>query len=56
MTDMLMCHRTGEVDYRFYIEKMLELGIEENCKKSEQASVVGIEMGEPRGEVNDPDR
>lgn len=47
---------TGNADFRTYIDKVLELGIEENCKKYGEACVAGIEMGEPGGFVDDPDR
>ena len=47
---------TGKVDFRSYIDKLFELGIEENCKKYNEVAVAGIEMGEPGGEVDDPDR
>lgn len=47
---------TGKVDYRSYIDKVMELGIEENCRKYGEVPVAGIEMGEPGGEVDDPDR
>ncbi|GAI42837.1 unnamed protein product [marine sediment metagenome] len=44
------------MDFRSYIDKLFELGIEENCKKYNEVAVAGIEMGEPGGEVDDPDR
>ena len=47
---------TGNADFRAYIDKVLELGIEDNCKEYEDACVAGIEMGEPGGSVDDPDR
>jgi sugar phosphate isomerase/epimerase len=47
---------TGNADFRIYIDKVLELGIEENCRKYREACVAGIEMGEPGGYVDDPDR
>jgi len=47
---------TGKVDFKSYIDKLFELGIEENCKKYNEVAVAGIEMGEPGGEVDDPDR
>ena len=34
----------------------MELGIEENCARYGEAAVAGIEMGEPGGTVDDPDR
>lgn len=36
---------TGAVDFKAYIDKLLELGIEENCKKYGEPCVAGIEMG-----------
>jgi sugar phosphate isomerase/epimerase len=47
---------TGNADFKAYIDKVLELGIEENCKKYGEEVVAGIEMGEPGGEVDDPER
>ena len=47
---------TGNADFRAYIDKVIELGIEENCKRLDEPCVAGIEMGEPGGEVDDPDR
>lgn len=47
---------TGVVDFRSYIEKVIQLGIEENCKKYAETAVAGIEMGEPGRNVDDPDR
>ena len=47
---------SGNADFRSYIDKTLSLGIEENCKKYSEPCVAGIEMGEPGGEVDDPDR
>ena len=47
---------TGNVDYPVYINKLFELGIEENCKKLGVPCAAGIEMGEKIGGVDDPDR
>jgi sugar phosphate isomerase/epimerase len=47
---------TGNADFKAYIHKVLELGIEENCQKYDEACAAGIEMGEPGGTVDDPDR
>ena len=47
---------TGNADFKAYIDKVIELGIEENCRKYGEACVAGIEMGEPGGEVDDPER
>lgn len=48
---------TGVVDFRAYVEKLLELGIEENCLKYGEPCVAGIEMGSEAsgGFVEDPD-
>lgn len=49
---------TGAVDFKAYVDKLLELGIEENCKKYGESCVAGIEMGSEAsgGFVEDPDR
>jgi sugar phosphate isomerase/epimerase len=47
---------TGSADFRAYIHKVLELGIEENCQRLGEVAVAGIEMGEPGGVVDNPDR
>ena len=47
---------TGKADFRAYIDKVLELGIEQNCAKYGEVCVAGIEMGEPGGFVDDADR
>jgi sugar phosphate isomerase/epimerase len=47
---------TGVADFKAYIDKMLELGIEENCKRYGEACVAGIEMGARGGFVDDADR
>jgi sugar phosphate isomerase/epimerase len=47
---------TGCVDFRSYVDKAVELGIEENCARVGEPCVAGIEMGEPGGEVDDADR
>jgi sugar phosphate isomerase/epimerase len=48
---------TGIVDFKAYVDKLLELGIEENCKKFAEPCVAGIEMGSEAsgGFVDDPD-
>ncbi|MBI9057350.1 MAG: sugar phosphate isomerase/epimerase [Labilibaculum sp.] len=48
---------TGAVPFRTYVDKCLELGIEENCAKLGEPCVAGIEMGsEASGAfVKDPD-
>ena len=47
---------TGCVDFKAYVDKAIELGIEENCARVDEPCVAGIEMGEPGGEVDDADR
>ena len=49
---------TGAVDFKGYVDKLLDLGIEENCKKYGEPCVAGIEMGSEAsgGFVEDPDR
>lgn len=47
---------SGNADFKSYIDKALELGIEENCQNYGEACVAGIEMGEPGGFVDDADR
>jgi sugar phosphate isomerase/epimerase len=48
---------TGAVPFRQYIDKCLELGIEENCAKLGEPCVAGIEMGSEASGVfvEDPD-
>ncbi len=48
---------TGAVDFKAYVDKLLELGIEENCAKWGEPCVAGIEMGSEAsgGFVDDPD-
>ena len=47
---------TGSADFKAYVDKVRELGIEENCRRLGEPAVAGIEMGEPGAEVDDPDR
>jgi len=47
---------TGIVDFKSYVDAAVALGIEENCRRVNEPCVAGIEMGEPGGEVDDPDR
>jgi sugar phosphate isomerase/epimerase len=49
---------TGAVDFKAYVDKLLELGIEENCRKLGEPCVAGIEMGSEAsgGFVEEPDR
>ena len=48
---------TGAVDFKAYVDKLLELGIEENCIRYGEPCVAGIEMGSEAsgGFVDDPD-
>ena len=46
---------TGNVNYQAYINKLFEVGIEENCKKLGVPCAAGIEMGEKIGDVDDPE-
>ena len=48
---------TGVVDFKAYIDKLIELGIEENCNRYGEACIAGIEMGSEAsgGFVDDPD-
>jgi len=48
---------TGAVPFRQYVDKCIELGIEENCAKLGEPCVAGIEMGSEAsgGFVDDPD-
>jgi sugar phosphate isomerase/epimerase len=47
---------TGCVDFRSYITKAMELGIEENCARVGEPCVAGIELGDMTRPVDDPDR
>jgi sugar phosphate isomerase/epimerase len=47
---------TGTADFRAYLDKCYELGIEENCKRHNTPCIAGIEMGDPGGDVDDPER
>jgi sugar phosphate isomerase/epimerase len=48
---------TGVVDFKAYVDKLIELGIEENCARLGEPCVAGIEMGSEAsgGFVDDPD-
>jgi sugar phosphate isomerase/epimerase len=48
---------TGAVDFKAYVDKLIELGIEENCVKLGEPCVAGIEMGSEAsgGFVENPD-
>ena len=47
---------TGRTDFKAYIDMVLELGIEENCKRHGEACVAAIEMGKPGTFVDNPNR
>jgi sugar phosphate isomerase/epimerase len=47
---------SGKADFRAYIDRVVALGIEENCARLGEVCVAGIEMGEPGGHVDDADR
>ncbi|HTF27569.1 MAG TPA: hypothetical protein VK625_01925, partial [Flavitalea sp.] len=49
---------TGKVDFKAYVDKVIELGIEENCIRLGEPCIAGIEMGSEAsgGFVDDPDR
>ena len=47
---------TGCVDFRAYVSKMMELGIEQNCTRAGEPCVAGIELGDMGHSVDDPDR
>jgi sugar phosphate isomerase/epimerase len=47
---------TGRADFRAYVDKVVALGIEDNCERHGEVCVAGIEMGEPGGHVDDADR
>jgi len=47
---------TGKADFRAYVDKVMELGIEDNCRRFDEPCVAGIEMGERSGSVDDPER
>jgi len=47
---------SGKADFRAYVDKVTELGIEDNCARYGEPCVAGIEMGEPGGHVDDADR
>jgi sugar phosphate isomerase/epimerase len=47
---------SGSADFKAYVDKVLALGIEENCQRLGEVAVAGVEMGEPGGEVDSPDR
>ncbi|HTY46335.1 MAG TPA: sugar phosphate isomerase/epimerase family protein [Methanomassiliicoccales archaeon] len=47
---------TGRADFKSYVHKAVELGIEENCRRLKEPCVAGIEMGESSIPVDDPER
>lgn len=47
---------SGKADFRAYLDKVVELGIEENCARIGEPAVADIEMGEPGHFVEDPNR
>lgn len=47
---------TGVADFRSYVNKVLELGIEDNCRALGEPCVAGIEMGERGKLVDDVER
>lgn len=47
---------TGVADFKAYVDTMLALGIEENCRREDEPCVAGIEMGSRGGYVDDADR
>ncbi len=47
---------TGVADFKTYLDKVIELGIEENCRRLGEPCVAGIEMGARGGFVDDADR
>ena len=47
---------TGCADFKAYVDKAIELGIEDNCARIGEVATAGIEMGESEGDVDDPKR
>jgi len=47
---------TGAVPFKEYIDKAIELGIEDNCRAAGVPCVAGIEMGSPMIPIDDPMR
>jgi sugar phosphate isomerase/epimerase len=47
---------TGKVDIKTYYERLLAMGLDEDCERRGEAPVIDIEMGEPSRTVDDPDR
>lgn len=46
----------GTVDFKSYVDKLIELGIDDNCAAYGEIAVGGIEIGSREGVVDDPDR
>jgi sugar phosphate isomerase/epimerase len=47
---------TGNADFKAYVDKVISLGIEQNCAKLGEICVAGVELGSPTITVDDPDR
>jgi sugar phosphate isomerase/epimerase len=47
---------SGCVDFRSYVMKAIEFGIEQNCAHVGEPCVAGVEMGEQTRPVDNPDR
>lgn len=47
---------TGKADFKAYVDKVLELGIENNCRAYGEVAVAGIELGDVGTFVDDPER
>ncbi len=47
---------TGCVDFRSYVTRAIELGIEQNCARVGEPCVAGIELGDMTHPVDDPER
>jgi sugar phosphate isomerase/epimerase len=47
---------TGVTDFKSYVDKVVQLGIEETCQRVGEDCVAGIEMGARAGFVDDPER
>ena len=47
---------SGVADFKVWADKVREIGIEENCIRCAEPCVAGIEMADPLGRVDDPER
>ncbi len=47
---------TGKAEFKPFVDKCIELGIEENCKQYGETAIAGIEVSEPGSEVDNPER